>query len=145
MLAGSTMPCQWIEASSLKVFATRSVTVSPSRQRNVGAGTESFTDLGSGQRDTPAQGEVIFIDDVGLVGARRWCWRQSAESAASPTTTEVLVTVEGHHEAAAADVAVALVDLETLLRQYAAPGELVVGVVDRDHSSFAGLGDPSPS
>ena len=108
-------------------------------------GHERFTDLGSGTVETPEAGEVVFVDDAGQVSARRWCWRQSAESAASPTTTEVLVTVEGHHEAAAADVAAALVDLETLLRQDAAPGELVVGVVDRDHSSFAGLGDPSPS
>ena len=48
------------------------------------AGTESFTDLGSGDRETPAEGEVIFIDDAGLVSARRWCWRQSAESASGP-------------------------------------------------------------
>jgi DNA/RNA-binding domain of Phe-tRNA-synthetase-like protein len=108
-------------------------------------GHERFTDLGSGTVETPEAGEVVFVDDAGQVSARRWCWRQSAESAASPTTTEVLVTVEGHHEAAAVDVAAALVDLETLLRQYAAPGELVIGVVDRDHASFAGLGDPSPS
>jgi len=38
------------------------------------SGTESFTDLGSGERETPEEGEVIFIDDAGLVSARRWCW-----------------------------------------------------------------------
>ena len=37
------------------------------------SGTESFTDLGSGERETPEEGEVIFIDDAGLVSARRWC------------------------------------------------------------------------
>src|SRR6187397_1941829 len=41
-------------------------------------GNESFTDLGSGESETPEAGEVIFIDEAGLVSARRWCWRQSA-------------------------------------------------------------------
>ena len=109
------------------------------------AGHERFTDLGSGTVETPEAGEVVFVDDAGQVSARRWCWRQSAESAASPTTTDVLVTVEGHHDAARADVGAALADLETLLRAYTAPGHLVVGVVDHDHPTFAGLGDPSPS
>ena len=93
------------------------------------AGTESFTDLGSGDRETPAEGEVIFVDDAGLVSARRWCWRQSAESASGPDTTEVLVTVEGHHDGAEADVRAAAADLETLLRTYAGPSATTSGVV----------------
>ena len=93
------------------------------------AGTELFTDLGSGDRETPAEGEVIFIDDAGLVSARRWCWRQSAESASGPDTTEVLVTVEGHHDGAEADVAAAVADLEALLRTYAMPDAMTSGVV----------------
>ena len=67
-------------------------------------GDERFTDLGSGDPETPEIGEVIFVDDAGLVCARRWCWRQSAESASRPETTEILVTVEGHHDRAAHDV-----------------------------------------
>ena len=43
IFAGKMMPCQWIEASSSSVFETRSVTVSPSFHRNVGAGTEPLT------------------------------------------------------------------------------------------------------
>jgi DNA/RNA-binding domain of Phe-tRNA-synthetase-like protein len=102
-------------------------------------GIERFTDLGSGTVETPEPGEVVFVDDAGQVSARRWCWRQSAESAAGPATTDVLVTIEGHHETAAADVAAALTDLEALLRAHAAPADLVRGTVDRDHPSFAGL------
>lgn len=90
-------------------------------------GTERFTDLGSGQREAPDAGEVIFVDDAGLVCARRWCWRQSAESASGPATTEILVTVEGHHEAAADDVAAAVMDLEELIRAYASPTEMTSG------------------
>jgi DNA/RNA-binding domain of Phe-tRNA-synthetase-like protein len=106
-------------------------------------GAERFHDLGSGSIETPEPGEVVFVDEAGQVSARRWCWRQSAESAAGPATTEVLVTVEGLHETAAADVAAALADLEMLLREYTQPAELVIAIVDRDRPSFAGLDAPS--
>jgi DNA/RNA-binding domain of Phe-tRNA-synthetase-like protein len=84
-------------------------------------GDEPWTDLGSSVTEHPEPGEVIFADDDGVVVARRWCWRQSAVSATQAATTEVLVTVEGHHEEAAKDVAGALADLEDLLRAHAAP------------------------
>ena len=100
------------------------------------AGTLSFTDLGSGDRETAAEGEVIFIDDAGLVSARRWCWRQLAESASGPDTTTVLVTVEGHHDGAEADVRAAVADLETLLRTYARPSATTSGVVTAQSPIF---------
>jgi DNA/RNA-binding domain of Phe-tRNA-synthetase-like protein len=103
------------------------------------AGTESFTDLGSGERETPAVGEVIFIDDAGLVSARRWCWRQSAESASGPDTTEVLVTVEGHHDGAEEDVAAAAADLEALLHSYAESDAVTSGIVTARSPGFSGL------
>jgi DNA/RNA-binding domain of Phe-tRNA-synthetase-like protein len=87
-------------------------------------GDEAFTDLGSGETQAPDPGEVIFVDYAGHVAARRWCWRQSAESATRPDTTDVLVTVEGHHEQAAADVTAAVADLLGLLDVYA-PGVTV--------------------
>ncbi len=92
-------------------------------------GGESFTDLGSGQRDAPAAGEVIFVDEAGLVSARRWCWRQAAESASGPTTTEVLVTAEGHHAGADDDVSAAVVDLQALLRRYTSPAAVTSDMV----------------
>lgn len=101
-------------------------------------GDESFTDLGSGQREAPERGEVIFIDEAGLVVARRWCWRQSAESASGPTTTDVVVTVEGHHQDAATDVAAAVDDLATLLRTHTQPGTLASGVVHAGQPRFDG-------
>lgn len=84
-------------------------------------GDERWADLGSSQTEHPEPGEVIFSDEADVVSARRWCWRQSAASAAREDSTEVLVTVEGHHETAVADVTRALDDLETLLRTHAAP------------------------
>jgi DNA/RNA-binding domain of Phe-tRNA-synthetase-like protein len=102
-------------------------------------GEESFTDLGSGSSESPESGEVIFIDEAGLVSARRWCWRQSAESASGPETTEILVTVEGHHEGAAADVAAAVADLEALIRSHLPPTAIASGVVTATATTFAGL------
>lgn len=84
-------------------------------------GSERFTDLGSRESSPPAPGEVIFVDDDGLVSARRWCWRQSLESAAGPDTAEVLITIEGPHDGAATAVAAATRDLVELLEQFAAP------------------------
>jgi DNA/RNA-binding domain of Phe-tRNA-synthetase-like protein len=78
-------------------------------------GTESFDDLGSDGSVSPDPGEVIFADRENVVAARRWCWRQSARSAASPTTTDALIVIEGHHDTASQEIAAALTDLTHLL------------------------------
>jgi DNA/RNA-binding domain of Phe-tRNA-synthetase-like protein len=82
------------------------------------SGVESFTDLGSGNMTSPESGEVIFVDEANLVSARRWCWRQSRQSAASPTTSEAVITVEGLHDNAADEVSRATDDLLELLSRY---------------------------
>jgi DNA/RNA-binding domain of Phe-tRNA-synthetase-like protein len=82
-------------------------------------GDETWADLGASATDRPEPGEVIFADEADTVAARRWCWRQSAASAANPETAEVLVTVEGHHEGANTDVLAALDGLDRLLRDHA--------------------------
>lgn len=99
-------------------------------------GDESFTDLGSGATERPEPGEVIFIDEAAHVAARRWCWRQSAESASSASTTIVLVTVEGHHSEARKDVEAALTDLEALLQSFAGASAIRSGIVDAAKSGF---------
>ena len=78
-------------------------------------GTEPFTDLGSSASVHPEPGEVVFVDADGVVCARRWCWRQSAQSATGRGTAEALYVVEGHHDTAAADVDRALSLLTALL------------------------------
>jgi DNA/RNA-binding domain of Phe-tRNA-synthetase-like protein len=82
-------------------------------------GHEPFTELDSDEVKHPEPGEVIFVDDSGVVAARRWCWRQSAQSGAREGTTDVLVTAEAHHEAAEDDVRAALRDLAALLAEHA--------------------------
>jgi DNA/RNA-binding domain of Phe-tRNA-synthetase-like protein len=96
-------------------------------------GEEWFTDLGSGERESPEPGEVVFVDEAGLVCARRWCWRQSAESASGPSTTEILVTVEAQHDGAAADVEAARRDLLRLIDEFAGPDQLSDDAVAAAH------------
>jgi len=92
-------------------------------------GDERFTELDSAEVRHPDPGEVIFADETGLVFARRWCWRQSAESAASEATTDAVITVEGHHAGAEADVQAALADLRALLAEYAGGTIVAVAVL----------------
>jgi DNA/RNA-binding domain of Phe-tRNA-synthetase-like protein len=99
-------------------------------------GDERWADLGASATEHPASGEVIFVDEVGRVSARRWCWRQSAASATREDTTDILVTVEGHHATAAADVVAALDHLEMHLRRYATPVILRRAVLDLAAPTF---------
>lgn len=124
-------------ALPVAVFDQRSVTGGTTVR--LATGTEMFTDLGSGDRQAPAAGEVIFVDEAGLVSARRWCWRQSAESASRADTTEVLVTTEAQHEGGAETVASALRDIEALLQEFARPAAMTSGIVSAESPSFAGL------
>lgn len=98
-------------------------------------GDEPFVELDSEEVKHPESGEVIFVDDRGAVCARRWCWRQSAGSGARETTTAVLVTVEAHHEGAAADVAAALGDLSALLGEHAG-GSGICAVLSPERPGF---------
>jgi DNA/RNA-binding domain of Phe-tRNA-synthetase-like protein len=83
-------------------------------------GDEPFMDLGSSESVHPEPGEVVFVDEEEVVCARRWCWRQSAQSATSPATTEALIVVEGQHESAERDVQAASDDLVALLAAHQA-------------------------
>jgi DNA/RNA-binding domain of Phe-tRNA-synthetase-like protein len=64
-------------------------------------------------------GEVVFSDKVKAVAARRWCWRQSAESAANQRTENAIITVESLHMGGDVDVKRAVEDLLHLLTKYA--------------------------
>ncbi len=100
-------------------------------------GHEPFADLGSSESVHPQPGEVVFTDDAGIVHARRWCWRQSAQSAARATTTDVLITVEGHHAQARADIEGALRDLLALLGDYAG-GAHTSALLDAAQPAYTG-------
>ena len=82
-------------------------------------GSERYTTLGQDEVEHPEPNEVVFSDETKLVIARRWCWRQSDQSAAQQETTQAIITVEAHHTAGKQDVDSALDDLLTLLHVYA--------------------------
>jgi len=98
-------------------------------------GTESFTNLGQPEIAHPDPSEVIFADEAGLVFARRWCWRQSDQSASREDTTDLLVTVEAHHEGARTDVEAAVRDLTALLGQFAG-ASLTSAILDKQTGGF---------
>jgi DNA/RNA-binding domain of Phe-tRNA-synthetase-like protein len=102
---------------------------------HVATGQETFVELDDQSSVHPDPGEVVFTDAAGVGVARRWCWRQSAESAARDDTTMALVTVEGHHANARAGVEAALADLIELFQRFAG-GSVVAGVIDAKRSLF---------
>src|SRR5205085_10005419 len=94
-------------------------------------GSERYTTLGQSESEVehPQPGEVVFSDETGLVIARRWCWRQSEQSAAGLKTTNALITVEAHHLGAHNDIEAALNDLLALLNTYAG-GTFIWSILD---------------
>ncbi|HEX9038280.1 MAG TPA: phenylalanine--tRNA ligase beta subunit-related protein [Ktedonobacterales bacterium] len=117
-------------ALPVAIFDTRAL--EPPLTVRFATGTERFTELGAPEAEHPVAGEVIFADETALVYARRWCWRQSNESAAREDTTQALITVEAHDAAARATVRAALDDLLALLGEYAG-GDHDDMILDRDH------------
>jgi DNA/RNA-binding domain of Phe-tRNA-synthetase-like protein len=95
-------------------------------------GSEHFTTLNEDETDHPDIGEVVFSDENKEVVARRWCWRQSNPSAAQLDSTEVIVTIEGHHDTARTEIESAIQDLLGLLNQYAG-GSYQMAVLDKDN------------
>ncbi len=82
-------------------------------------GDEWFTAHDEPEPVHPEPGEVIFVDDTGLIYARRWCWKQSLQSTTSLDTSTALITIEAQHENGHQDVQAAINDLSTLLEKYA--------------------------
>jgi len=82
-------------------------------------GTEHFNPLGEDLPGPPASGEVIFMDENRMVVARRWCWRQSVESAAGLDSTDVLITIEGQDSTGQQVIDKAGKELQTLLQEFA--------------------------
>jgi DNA/RNA-binding domain of Phe-tRNA-synthetase-like protein len=99
-------------------------------------GSERFTPLFEDQVEHPEVGEVVFSDETGLVLARRWCWRQSDESATREDTSEAIFTVEAQHPEGRKDIDAALEDLLGLLYEYVG-GEFISGILDAGNPGIA--------
>lgn len=103
----------------------------------VADGSERYTLLGDTEEKHPYQGEVIFSDDKGQVMARRWCWRQSQESAATLETQNAIITIEAHHEGGETDVRSALEDLLRLLKGFSG-GQFKSGILGQSSREISG-------
>jgi DNA/RNA-binding domain of Phe-tRNA-synthetase-like protein len=99
-------------------------------------GSERFTTLGERAVEHPEPGEVVFSDETGLVFARRWCWRQSDESAARETTTDAIITMEAHHVSGKGNVQAALDDTLVLLKEYTG-GNFTSGVLGHERAGIS--------
>jgi len=125
------LPVAVFDASSLQ----GAVTV------HVADGSERYTTLGQDELEHPEPGEVVFSDVAKLVIARRWCWRQSDQSAAQQETTQAIITIEAHHGQGKEDVNRALDDLLSLLRTYAG-GTFIYSRLDATNPIISDASEP---
>lgn len=98
-------------------------------------GTEQYVELNSDEVLAPEVGEVVFSDENKIVLARRWCWRQSAPSAANADTSEIIVTIEAQHPNATNAVQQAVDDFCTLLATYAG-GTSESAILSKERPAF---------
>ncbi len=121
-------------ALPVAVFDTR--TLQGAVTVHFAGGSERYTTLGQDEIEHPEPGEVVFSDETKLVIARRWCWRQSEQSAAQQDTAQAIITVEAHHAEGKRDVDAALNDLLALLRTYAG-GHYISGKLDASNPALS--------
>jgi DNA/RNA-binding domain of Phe-tRNA-synthetase-like protein len=102
------------------------------------SGTERYTTLNEADIKHPDVGEVIFSDADALVFARRWCWRQSEQSASRADTTDIIITFEAHHKGGRADVEKGVSELAELLIRYAeaTPKNVRTAILDAHQPRF---------
>ena len=100
------------------------------------AGDEQFKPLFATHYEHPEPGEVIFADNARLVVARRWCWRQSDESATRQDTTNAIFTIEAQHPNARAYIQSAANDLLGLLETHVG-GTFATGIADPQNPRVA--------
>jgi DNA/RNA-binding domain of Phe-tRNA-synthetase-like protein len=100
-------------------------------------GSEHFTPLFEQVAEHPEPGEVIFADERKLVAARRWCWRQSDESATRADTTEAIFTIEAQHADGRDHGKAALQDLLALL-QTSVSGKFTWDLLDPQNPAIRG-------
>lgn len=92
-------------------------------------GDETYHELHLETPVSPPEGEVIFADENRRVIARRWCWRQSAQSAVSEATSEAMFIVEAQHDGGFEDICAAVNDMRRLIAMFAGGNtEIVFGV-----------------
>ncbi len=77
----------------------------------------------AGEVEHPAQDEIIFADTAGQAHSRRWAYRQSAVSAVSERTNDILIVAEALHDEALPE----LMTLQSRLKRHAEALQVVIG------------------
>lgn len=80
-------------------------------------GSEHFVPLGSSDVQRPQPGEVIYLDDEGVL-CRCWNWREAERTKLTSETTDAVLVIEGLPEMGRAAVEAACADLATLVEQH---------------------------
>ena len=78
-------------------------------------GDEYFLPLGAHEPDNPDAGEVIYCDDVEVLG-RRWNWRKCDKNKVTQQTKNILCTVEGIGNIESDRIKQAADELQSLLK-----------------------------
>ena len=94
-------------------------------------GGESFVPLGSSAADPPEAGEVVYLDDKGVL-CRCWNWREAERTKLTPATTDAFLCIEALPPIAAEAHRAACEALAAQVRQVLG-GTATVAILDRDH------------
>jgi DNA/RNA-binding domain of Phe-tRNA-synthetase-like protein len=80
-------------------------------------GAEHFVPLGSALEDPPAQGEVVYLDDAGVL-CRSWNWREAERTKLVPRTTDAFLCIEALPPAGPDRLRAACEELAALVREH---------------------------
>ena len=97
-------------------------------------GDEPFSPLGSGERQTARQGEVIYADDKDVL-CRRWNWRESEKTKMTDATRDVLLVAEGLPPVTEGNIRGIVHDLRDRIRAHCG-GEIETGVLTAAHNEW---------
>lgn len=81
-------------------------------------GDELYTPLNSRVVEHPQPGEIIYVDDAGMVLCRRWCWRQGDKTKLTPETRNVAINLDCLPPVTRQEVEVVVNELTELIAKY---------------------------
>ena len=93
-------------------------------------GDEAFLPLGGEENDPPAEGELVYKDDLGVI-CRKLNWREGDRSKITDSTKNAIIILEGFPPMALSELLIALNELSELIQQYCG-GALGVQVLTKE-------------
>lgn len=93
-------------------------------------GDEPFMPLNSREVETPREGEVVYVDDEGIL-CRRWNWRECDRTKMTEDTKDVVLVVEGLPPVEKEDLNKVIEDLSGLIVEQCG-GEIKTEILDKN-------------